>query len=155
MWLARAKALNQSRILATQLRSLGFSARSQKWLSKKEANKVEEAMVGNHFGALDNPIYHTHTHNLMMEGDENQEFFYRERPHYKLRGDQIMATVLGTMFWSWVFYSIYWKYELLVGHWYIPYIPKEFTDEELGIPPDDAEDPEYWGSHGKKYGTYR
>ncbi|KAK6024254.1 hypothetical protein OSTOST_09940, partial [Ostertagia ostertagi] len=26
---------------------------------------------------------------------------------------------------------------------------------ELGILPDSAEDPEYWGNHGKKYGTYR
>ncbi len=32
----------------------------------------------------------------------------------------------------------------LQGEWYIPAL-EEFTDEELGIPPDDAPDPEYWG----------
>ncbi len=35
---------------------------------------------------------------------------------------------------------------LIQGHWYMPYL-SEFTDEELGIPPDDAPDPEYWGNH--------
>uniref|UniRef100_A0AC34G840 Uncharacterized protein n=1 Tax=Panagrolaimus sp. ES5 TaxID=591445 RepID=A0AC34G840_9BILA len=41
-----------------------------------------------------------------------------------------------------------------LGHWYMPYT-SEFTDEELGIPSDSAEDPEYWGNHDKPYGTYR
>lgn len=36
----------------------------------------------------------------------------------------------------------------------MPYL-WEFTDEELGIPPDSAPDPEYWGNHGKPWGTYR
>lgn len=36
----------------------------------------------------------------------------------------------------------------------MPYLC-EFTDEELGIPPDDVEDPVYWGNHGEKWGTYR
>lgn len=36
----------------------------------------------------------------------------------------------------------------------MPYLD-EFTDEELGIPPDDAPDPDYWGNHYEKYGTYR
>jgi hypothetical protein len=34
----------------------------------------------------------------------------------------------------------------------------EFSDEELGIPPDDAPDPEpdqYWGRHSKPFRTYR
>jgi len=40
---------------------------------------------------------------------------------------------------------------------YLPY-PREFSDEELGIPPDDAPDPtpdQYWGNHGKDYKNYR
>lgn len=36
----------------------------------------------------------------------------------------------------------------------MPYL-SEFTDEELGIPKDGDADPEYWGNHGKPYGTYR
>ena len=43
---------------------------------------------------------------------------------------------------------------LLQGHWYMPYL-HEFSDAELGIPADSEKDPEYWGNHGKKYGTYR
>jgi hypothetical protein len=29
--------------------------------------------------------------------------------------------------------------------------PTTFTDAQLGIPPDDAADPEYWGAHFDKW----
>lgn len=81
-------------------------------------------------------------------------YYYREAPDHDLYLDRLMTTVVGGMFWFWLTYRLYWDYQMLTGHFYMPYLA-EFSDAELGIPPDSDPDPEYWGNHGKKYGTYR
>ncbi|KAL3102332.1 hypothetical protein niasHS_003741 [Heterodera schachtii] len=69
-----------------------------------------------------------------------------------------MHKLMSMVFWYWVFYTIYWHHqEQFTGEWYMPY-HYEWSDEELGVPPDDAPDPEerqFWGHPGELIGTYR
>uniref|UniRef100_A0A183BWA8 NADH dehydrogenase [ubiquinone] 1 beta subcomplex subunit 2, mitochondrial n=1 Tax=Globodera pallida TaxID=36090 RepID=A0A183BWA8_GLOPA len=69
-----------------------------------------------------------------------------------------MHKFLSIVFWYWFFYTLYWHHgEMYTGEWYYPY-HYEWTDEELGIPPDDAPDPEegqFWGHPGALIGSYR
>ncbi|KAF7630852.1 hypothetical protein Mgra_00008867 [Meloidogyne graminicola] len=83
------------------------------------------------------------------------EYNYRLEHVYKPPFlDRFVSKIFASLFWFWLFYNIYWNNALLLGHGYYPY-GYEFTDEELGIPPDDASDPEYWGNHDMPYRTYR
>lgn len=50
----------------------------------------------------------------------------------------VADTVLG-LFWFWVFWHIYHDWGHIVGHFEPPSDPSIWTDEELGIPPDDVE----------------
>lgn len=81
-------------------------------------------------------------------------FYYRDPYTPRTYLDRVISLVLATTIWYWFLYHLYWDYQMITGHFYAPYL-EEFTDEELGIPPDDAPDPEYWGNHGKPYGSYR
>lgn len=40
------------------------------------------------------------------------------------------------MFWTYIWYMTFSYPDVLSGHWHFP-DPKDFTDEELGIPPDE------------------
>nr|CAD2136615.1 unnamed protein product [Meloidogyne enterolobii] len=83
------------------------------------------------------------------------EFNYRdEYEHQPPFLDRFASKIVASLMWAWLLYHLYWNHSMLLGHEYIPY-PYEYTDEELGIPPDDAPDPEYWGNHDKPYRTYR
>nr|CAD2198341.1 unnamed protein product [Meloidogyne enterolobii] len=83
------------------------------------------------------------------------EFNYRDEYIYKPPFlDRFASKIVASLMWAWLLYHLYWNHSMLIGHEYIPY-PYEYTDEELGIPPDDAPDPEYWGNHDKPYRTYR
>lgn len=72
MWVNRLKTLQVARSLALktpQYRQLSVTSRSMKWLSHEEAKNAAEAPVGAAAGALDNPIWHTHTKDAMVPGD--------------------------------------------------------------------------------------
>lgn len=83
-----------------------------------------------------------------------EDIYYRQKPDDLGFLERFVYGLLGGFFWFYQFYNLYWSYEWLIGHGYVPY-RYEFSDEELGIPPDHEPDPEYWGNHGKKFGTYR
>ena len=93
-------------------------------------------------------------------GDGYYGFVYRENPLNLEKPpflDRMMGKLIATMLWHWFLYNLYWNYHMLFGHFYIPY-RYEFSDEELGVPPDDAPDPEpeqYWGTHKRPYRSYR
>lgn len=93
-------------------------------------------------------------------GDKIPEhtFQYRDVPESILPDvpflDRMATIWLTANLWFLFTYNLYWNYAKFTGHWYTPYL-YEFSDEELGIPPDDAPDPEYWGHHGKPNNTYR
>ncbi len=71
------------------------------------------------------------------------EHYYRGYTYRELRDlqgqqpAQIIRYALGVM-WFYIFYSLWKKPEDLFGHATYPDTSK-WTDEELGIPPDDAE----------------
>ncbi|CAL8143819.1 unnamed protein product [Orchesella dallaii] len=52
----------------------------------------------------------------------------------------IWAEAAGAFMWWWIFWHLFTDYEHIIGHYPFPDIAA-WTDEELGIPPDDAEDP--------------
>ncbi|XP_021948543.1 NADH dehydrogenase [ubiquinone] 1 beta subcomplex subunit 2, mitochondrial [Folsomia candida] len=54
---------------------------------------------------------------------------------------EIWAEAVGAMMWWWVFWHLFSDYEHLIGEKKFIYA-ETWTDEELGIPPDDADDPE-------------
>ncbi|CAD5213169.1 unnamed protein product [Bursaphelenchus okinawaensis] len=164
MWLARVKALNEARLVNQQIRSLSTTQKTKKvfgiqWFAKNRKltdaeAAVSQAPINTRAGAIDNPIYQTHTMSVVQEDDVFKGAWYRERPANEIKADRICGTIAATFFWAWTFYELYYRYEMFIGHFYIPY-GAEFTDEELGIPPDDAPDPEYWGHHGQRASTYR
>jgi len=125
--------------------------------SKHGANNIP---IGRDFGHPDNPEMWTSQKEYYGSpewGDKTTaEHYYREYPDISqpLVMERYGHLIVGCVFWFYQFYNLYWNYKDLIGHWYLPY-QYEFSDEELGIPPDDAPDPEYWGNHGKAYGTYR
>jgi hypothetical protein len=69
---------------------------------------------------------------------ERRGWLYREvgnlqRPEAATAGRALMVIV-----WWWIFYNLWAHWENVVGHFPYPDTSK-WTDEELGIPPDDAE----------------
>lgn len=109
-------------------------------------------------GAQENP--ELHTYDGVYRGTPSKgdilipDFSYRSSSTRTTYIDRCVTTFISALLWFWVTYHMYYHSGHLLGHWYMPYLD-EFSDEELGIPPDSAPDPEYWGNHGKKYGTYR
>ncbi|XP_063237024.1 probable NADH dehydrogenase [ubiquinone] 1 beta subcomplex subunit 2, mitochondrial [Bacillus rossius redtenbacheri] len=49
-----------------------------------------------------------------------------------------VANTLGTLMWWWVLWHLYHQYDHIIGEFDYPDI-SAWTDEELGIPPDDEE----------------
>ncbi|VDO37639.1 unnamed protein product [Onchocerca flexuosa] len=119
-----------------------------KWLSGKDAAGPEVA-VGAKSGAADDPITNTTDKPYLGEPDDPpiQMFYYREAPPQNtMRLENLMITLTSALLWGWFVYHLYYNYGELIGEYYIPAL-EEFSDEELGIPPDEAPDPEYWGDH--------
>ncbi|CAB0013396.1 unnamed protein product [Nesidiocoris tenuis] len=50
----------------------------------------------------------------------------------------ILAEIMGASMWCWVIYNVISEPEHLTGEFLWPDV-KQWTDQELGIPPDDAE----------------
>ena len=51
-----------------------------------------------------------------------------------------ITDVLYTIFWTYVCYMMITKYDHIIGEWEYP-DTSAWTDEELGVPPDDYEPP--------------
>ncbi|KAI5722752.1 hypothetical protein M8J76_013062 [Diaphorina citri] len=49
-----------------------------------------------------------------------------------------VANLAGGCLWCWILWHIWHDYGHITGHFYPP-DPSQWTDEELGIPPDDVE----------------
>ncbi|VDM47324.1 unnamed protein product [Toxocara canis] len=114
--------------------------------------------VGGRMGAPEDPELHTYDgvyRGTPSKGDKPiPDFIYREPRVGDTYVDRCVSYFISACLWFWFTYHMYYHSGHIFGHWYMPYL-NEFTDEELGIPPDDAPDPVYWGNHGEKYGTYR
>ncbi|KAL6734265.1 hypothetical protein Aduo_004824 [Ancylostoma duodenale] len=114
--------------------------------------------VGGKMGAQENPELHTYDgvyRGSPEKGDKLiPDFFYRTPTMGTTYIDRCVTYFISAVLCGWFTYHMYYHSGHLFGHWYMPYL-HEFSDEELGIPPDSAPDPEYWGHHGEKYGTYR
>ncbi|XGW08610.1 hypothetical protein V3C99_011157 [Haemonchus contortus] len=114
--------------------------------------------VGGKMGAPENPELHTYDgeyRGTPSKGDVLiPDYMYRSAPKTTTYIDRCVTYFISALLWFWFTYHMYYHSGHIFGHWYMPYL-HEFSDEELGIPPDSAPDPEYWGNHGKKYGTYR
>ncbi|VDM97465.1 unnamed protein product [Thelazia callipaeda] len=129
-----------------------FSVR-KKWLWGKDAEGPEIA-VGPKSGADDDPITNAPDKPYLGEPDEPKlhMWYYREAPPQSTtRLEKRLITLISALLWGWFVYHIYYNYGELIGEYYIPSL-EEFSDEELGIPPDDAPDPEYWGDHSLSRG---
>ncbi|VDN60642.1 unnamed protein product [Dracunculus medinensis] len=114
--------------------------------------------VGSHTGHPDNPLYHTRDREYFGSPEKGDTirpaFMYREFQANTSYIDRTVAYYISAFFWFWMFYHLYYFPGHIFGHHHAPYL-EEFTDEELGIPDDNAPDPEYWGNHYEKPGTYR
>ncbi|KAJ9583100.1 hypothetical protein L9F63_022543 [Diploptera punctata] len=51
---------------------------------------------------------------------------------------RVMADALGGIMWWWIFWHLWHEWGHIVGEFEYP-DPSKWTDEELGIPPDDEE----------------
>ncbi|KAI1720963.1 NADH dehydrogenase 1 beta subcomplex subunit 2 domain-containing protein [Ditylenchus destructor] len=128
-------------------RSLCLAVPRLKWVSGKEAEKG--GLFSNSWQRMshpDNPEFFTRDKEYYHE-DHPTGWTYRERGTKPMKIERTLLKWLSGFTWFWIFYQFYWRPGMMFGEFYMPYLD-EFTDEELGIPPDDAPDPEYWGNHG-------
>ncbi|PSN40136.1 NADH dehydrogenase [ubiquinone] 1 beta subcomplex subunit 2 [Blattella germanica] len=51
---------------------------------------------------------------------------------------RVLAEVIGGTMWWWIFWHLWHEWGHIVGEFDYP-DPSKWTDEELGIPPDDEE----------------
>ncbi|XP_064595436.1 NADH dehydrogenase [ubiquinone] 1 beta subcomplex subunit 2, mitochondrial-like [Liolophura sinensis] len=63
---------------------------------------------------------------------------YREPPAPPPRYITTTAEVVGAIAWYWFLWHLWYQPEHVFGHFPYP-DPSKWTDEELGIPPDDAD----------------
>uniref|UniRef100_A0A0K0FNJ1 NADH dehydrogenase [ubiquinone] 1 beta subcomplex subunit 2, mitochondrial n=1 Tax=Strongyloides venezuelensis TaxID=75913 RepID=A0A0K0FNJ1_STRVS len=136
-----------------QQKKLILATIRSKWLSATEAERVADVPVGTRMGAHEDPQRNTFDgHYSGTPGKDKllHDFYYRHTIPHTTHLDRTLSRIISGFLWFWFFYHMYYHSGLLFGHWYMPYL-NEFTDEELGIPPDNAPDPEYWGNHDKKY----
>lgn len=83
---------------------------------------------------------HAKRKNILVNKQINKfshEWAYREygEPSKLWNG---AAEIAGGLAWWWFLYRMYYDYSHITGHWEYP-DPSKWTDEELGIPPDDAD----------------
>uniref|UniRef100_A0AC35TUN1 NADH dehydrogenase [ubiquinone] 1 beta subcomplex subunit 2, mitochondrial n=1 Tax=Rhabditophanes sp. KR3021 TaxID=114890 RepID=A0AC35TUN1_9BILA len=134
-----------------------YNGARSKWLSAKESERVAAIGVGTRLGHSEDPernTYDGHYNGTPGKDKPLHDFYYREPIPHSTHIDRTLSKFITALMWFWFTYHMYYHSGLLFGHWYMPYL-SEFTDQELGIPKDSEADPEYWGNHGKKYGTYR
>ncbi|XP_065317253.1 NADH dehydrogenase [ubiquinone] 1 beta subcomplex subunit 2, mitochondrial-like [Gordionus sp. m RMFG-2023] len=62
--------------------------------------------------------------------------WYYRRPPVPHPLDHYSAKALNGFFWWYILYNLWYYPEDTIGHYYYP-DPAKWTDEELGIPPDD------------------
>ncbi|NWS58703.1 NDUB2 dehydrogenase, partial [Chunga burmeisteri] len=62
---------------------------------------------------------------------------YRQFPEIT-RAQVIRSEVLSGFMWFWILWHFWHNSDMVLGHFPYP-DPSAWTDEELGIPPDDAE----------------
>ncbi|KAM6293440.1 NADH dehydrogenase [ubiquinone] 1 beta subcomplex subunit 2, mitochondrial [Porphyrio hochstetteri] len=62
---------------------------------------------------------------------------YRQFPELTRR-QVIHSEVLSSFMWFWILWHFWHNSDMVLGHFPYP-DPAAWTDEELGIPPDDAE----------------
>ncbi|XP_062991134.1 NADH dehydrogenase [ubiquinone] 1 beta subcomplex subunit 2, mitochondrial [Elgaria multicarinata webbii] len=62
---------------------------------------------------------------------------YRQFPELT-RSQVIKAELLSSFMWFWILWHFWHDPDAVLGHFPYP-DPSKWTDEELGIPPDDAE----------------
>ncbi|XP_068257751.1 NADH dehydrogenase [ubiquinone] 1 beta subcomplex subunit 2, mitochondrial [Nyctibius grandis] len=62
---------------------------------------------------------------------------YRQFPEVP-RKQVIQSELLSGFMWFWIFWHFWHSSDMVLGHFPYP-DPSAWTDEELGIPPDDAE----------------
>ncbi len=69
----------------------------------------------------------------------HQGYLYREAGNLQGGNNATVAKLAITLAWWWIFYHVLTMPELIFGHMEYPDTSK-WTDEELGIPPDDSDD---------------
>ncbi|KAF7240621.1 NADH dehydrogenase [ubiquinone] 1 beta subcomplex subunit 2, mitochondrial [Varanus komodoensis] len=62
---------------------------------------------------------------------------YRQFPEVT-QSQKIKAELLSSFMWFWILWNFWHEPDTVLGHFPYP-DPSKWTDEELGIPPDDAE----------------
>ncbi|XP_036367654.1 NADH dehydrogenase [ubiquinone] 1 beta subcomplex subunit 2, mitochondrial-like [Octopus sinensis] len=67
------------------------------------------------------------------------KFSYRDVPPVTNKTILVLCNVVGFTVWYWMMYKVYHEFDHIVGHFTYP-TPSKWTDEELGIPPDDEEE---------------
>uniref|UniRef100_A0A023FAG4 Putative nadh dehydrogenase n=2 Tax=Triatoma infestans TaxID=30076 RepID=A0A023FAG4_TRIIF len=63
---------------------------------------------------------------------------YRSAPHPFTKFQIIGADIMGGLMWWWILWHIWHEPLFLLGEFPYPN-PRKWTNEELGIPPDDAD----------------
>ncbi|GFG39092.1 hypothetical protein Cfor_12226 [Coptotermes formosanus] len=63
---------------------------------------------------------------------------YREPPPPQPKHIRVLAECVGGFMWWWIFWHLWHEPEHILGEFEYPDASK-WTDEELGIPPDDEE----------------
>ncbi|EHB04433.1 NADH dehydrogenase [ubiquinone] 1 beta subcomplex subunit 2, mitochondrial [Heterocephalus glaber] len=70
-------------------------------------------------------------------GGAHAQPYYRAFPQ-PTRYEVIRAEVLSGFMWFWILWHFWHDSEAVLGHFTYP-DPSQWTDEELGIPPDDED----------------
>uniref|UniRef100_UPI00253FA946 NADH dehydrogenase [ubiquinone] 1 beta subcomplex subunit 2, mitochondrial n=1 Tax=Euleptes europaea TaxID=460621 RepID=UPI00253FA946 len=68
-------------------------------------------------------------------GEAHGPFRYRQFPELT-RSQIIKGELLSGFMWFWILWHFWHNSDLVLGHFPYP-DPSKWTDEELGIPPDD------------------
>lgn len=68
----------------------------------------------------------------------HQGYLYRETGNLQGTTNANIGKLSNILIWWWIFYNVFTSPELIFGHMDYPN-PAAWTNEELGIPPDDEE----------------
>ena len=117
-WVQLKKSLN--------LRQLNTSAVKRGGASHHHEVKSNKSGMFDWFIMKDHPKTH-------------QGYLYREAGNLQGGHNATIGKIAITLAWWWVFYHVLTEPELVFGHMEYPDTSK-WTNEELGIPPDDSDD---------------